>query len=88
MPGSRSEALADPSPLAPVEPEATVPLAASLQSMVDAVPPSTCELTETERSVSGVLWKVTCSPAVEVVPLFPLQLAALSTVTDLSPSPL
>ena len=30
-----------------------------LHSMVEEVPPLTCESTETERSVSGVLWNVT-----------------------------
>ena len=44
----------DPSPLAPVD-----PLPAEPQSMVDAVPPSTCESTDTVTLVSGVLWKLT-----------------------------
>ena len=34
----------------------------SSQSIVDFVPPVTCEVTETSRSVSGVLLKLTVSP--------------------------
>ena len=33
-----------------------------VHSMVEAVPPATCESTETVRSVSGVLLKLTDSP--------------------------
>jgi hypothetical protein len=35
---------------------------ASVYTIVDAVPPSTWELTDAVMSVSGVLWKLTVSP--------------------------
>lgn len=47
-------AAAEPSPFAPVEPEATVLPLASLHVIVEDVPPSTGELIVTETSVSGV----------------------------------
>jgi hypothetical protein len=53
VPGGRLARVVDPSPFAPV---LTTP---APQSMVDFVPPSTCELTDTVKSVSGVLWKLT-----------------------------
>ena len=71
--------MAEPSPLGPVEPVGPP----GVQAMVDAVPPSTCESTVTVRSVSGVLLKLTVSPAKGL----PAQVARLSTVTVLSPSP-
>jgi hypothetical protein len=55
VPGSRSLAVTEPSPPGPVEPEATMVPLASTQTIVDAVPPSICELTNVVMSVSGVL---------------------------------
>jgi hypothetical protein len=56
VPGSRSVLATEPSPVASVEP------VTPSQSIVDDVPPSTCELTVIVMSVSGVLLKLTVSP--------------------------
>src|SRR6266508_5453872 len=60
VPGWRSFLVSDPSPLAPVE--ALSFGGAQSHSIVEAVPPSICESTDTVTLVSGVLWNVTVSP--------------------------
>jgi len=50
VPGARSSTLS-------VGFSANGPLLAPAHSMVERVPPTTCEVTDTSRSVNGVLWK-------------------------------
>jgi hypothetical protein len=80
VPGSRSLAVTEPSPPGPVEPEATMVPLASTQPIVDAVPPSICELTNVVMSGQRRVVKLTVSPTYGLS----VQLAALSTATCLS----
>src|SRR5262245_3318537 len=78
--GSWSLPVAEPSPPAPV-----VKSSALLsQSTVDAVPPMTCESTDTDTFVSGVLWNVTSASALSGLSAQPDD---VTTVTVLSASP-
>ena len=47
--------------------------------MVEAVPPSTCEVTDTSRSVNGVLWK---GPAAASFPSPQLDSVVTVAVSD------
>ena len=57
--GRRSLLLTEPSPLGSVDPLTAGLPSPSTQSISDAVPPCTCESTDTLTLVSGVLWKLT-----------------------------